>query len=225
MFKRLAMFIILSLIISGVSHAASIDSQFNDSDAMFNHARGLLFDYDGETASNLVKIARDNLAELNNIQNERDRIDAAMDAWFAAVYADMRNNSPYPPKDENLQKKIDSCLAAAGKALGVSGKDPKYIKAAQDYLNGKLPDHCGINKGVTPVTGDINMIILDNGIGRTRTMYYHQLKNENGAPDCGELRGAICYRILSEMPVTPVLRESGVQGDSMTFITECVSPE
>ena len=84
-----------------------------------------------------------------------------------------------------------------------------------------MPDRCGINKGVTPITGDINMIILDNGIGQTRPVYYHKRKNTDSI-DCGYISGSMCFQILNTMPVTPALKQSGVQGDSMIFIDECV---
>lgn len=225
MFAKSIKFVLFILLIGNICPAASIDSQFADSDAMFEHAHGLLFEYNGETAANLLKIAQESLAELNKAQNGADRSDAAMDALFAAVYTDMQNNLPYPPKDESLQKKIDACIAEAGKILGISENDPKYPQTARDYLNGKLPDRCGINKGVTPVTGDINMIALDNGIGQTRTMYYHKLKNADGGLDCGAIQGSMCFKILHTIPVTPALKQSGIQDDSMTFIDECVVPD
>lgn len=88
----------------------------------------------------------------------------------------------------------------------------------------KLPDNCGYNKGVKPITEDINMIILDDGEGGRRTFYYHTPRSEDEL-DCGKLPSPICFWQQKSMPVAPALRKAGVKGKSMTFIGECVVPE
>lgn len=214
---------LLTLLISMPCSAANIDAIFANSDAMYNYAQ-VRYGQDDETAAHFLKYSRELLAEAKRAKTEDERIENAMNAWFAAVYADMQNNRIYTQKNMSLQEKIAASIRNAGDILGISGKNMKYIQRTMDFLNGKLPDRCGINKGAVPVVDDISMIILDDGIGHTRTMYYHSPKN-NDEIDCGKISGSLCYAILNTMPVTPAMRRSGAQGDTMTFIHQCVVPD
>lgn len=216
--------ILLFIFLGSPCYAADIDKIFANSDAMYDYARSLQFDLSDDSAAYLLKYSHELLADAKKAKTEDDKIESAMNAWFAAVYADMQNNRPYPPKNVKLEEKIKTSILKIGKLLGMSGNAMKYIRPTIDYLNGKLPERCGVNKGSTPMVGDINMIILDNGIGQTRTMYYHTPKNEEEI-DCGKIYGNICYQVLNTMPVTPVMRQSGAQGNTMIFIHQCVAPD
>lgn len=163
------------------------------------------------------------LAEAEKAADAGEREEAALSAWFAALYAHMRNELNYQDK-ARLEPEIAACLARAAKLLGIEGNARKYQDIATPYLKGKLPDRCGIGKGVVPVIGDIQMLIVDDGVGGRRTFYYHTPKNEDEL-DCGKIQGAMCFEILNSMHVTSAMRQAGVKGETMTFIEHCVVPD
>lgn len=213
---------IICLFLVAPARAEPLEETFADSDAMVNNARAFLFENDGASAAEALKIAKDLLANAKKEKNAEYRQNAAINAWFAAAYAAAQNGDYRA--DAKLQTQIDKCLQEIAGELNMGANAPRYLRRARDFLAGKLPDHCGINKGATPITGDINRIILDDGIGNRRVFYYHAQNNAD-SPDCGKLSGAICFNIAEKIPATPALRQSGVTEDTLTFIEECVVPD
>lgn len=215
---------IFSLCISTLCYAGQLNDTFEDTDAMFNYALGILNEYDEDTALNIARYANDLLSDAKKTTDLNEKFEVAMSAWFASVYADMKNSETFPISErDKLQKQINLCVIKAANILGINLHDRKYRSKTEEFLKGKLPDRCGINKGSIPIIRDINMIILDDGIGNQNTFYYHS-KNNDDSVDCGKISGDLCFKKLYTIPVTDTLRKAGAKGDTMIFIGECVAP-
>ncbi len=99
-----------------------------------------------------------------------------------------------------------------------------YYNAIDDDKNAQedstLPDNCGIVQYALPVVNNLYSIVLDDGAGKKNTFYYYFQKDSESV-NCGDVKGAMCFNILQEVPVTPKLKESGVSGNTMKIIHQC----
>lgn len=103
-------------------------------------------------------------------------------------------------------------------------KPDDYYNAIEDDKNDQddltLPDNCGIVQYALPVVNNLYSIVLDDGAGNKKTFYYYYQKNSESL-NCGDVKGAMCFDILQEVPVTPKLKESGISGNTMKIIHQC----
>lgn len=88
----------------------------------------------------------------------------------------------------------------------------------------KLPNTCGIVQYSLPIADNLYSLLLDDGLGNKKTVYYYHQKG-SAATNCGDIVGMLCYEIVQKIPVPQKLRESGVRGQTMTIVNQCVAAD
>lgn len=116
----------------------------------------------------------------------------------------------------------NSRLSEEDKAAGRAKPDDFYNDSEDIEGEEQWPDNCGLVKAAVPIDDSLRMILLEGQNGEKRTFYYYH-QPDNYGTDCGKIVGLMCFQVLQELPVTPKLRQSGVKGDKMTLIHECVA--
>lgn len=199
---------------------AELDKLFADSRAMYDQARVYTYE-DDKTAKELLLNAWKELKNSLSAQEPKGK-EAAISAWFSANYARLKAGKESAGKELAVAARAEynRAIAAAANRLGLAKEElGPYMHATLDYLAGKQPDDCGFAKSSLPVNSSLSMLLVDDGLGNYRHLYFNPNSPDNDY--CARATGHMCYKILRKMPVTPAMKQAGVEGDQITLIEGC----